>query len=104
MKLRKAFLLILSLLFSGQLIAKTDSLNYSIEYKLIKPVSNKIADYSGDKQTQTALLKTEKPIRVLVLNREGKPQQNVSILFKEISIPSKAEGFSIADTLVETDS
>ena len=83
-------------------MAKVDSISHP--YYLIKPVSEKIPNFSGDKQTQTARLTAEKPLRVLVLDEQNKPVEGVCIHFKPLITPEKDEKFTIVDTVSCTDS
>lgn len=83
-------------------MAKVDSLSH--QYHLIKPVSEKVPNFSGDKQTQTARLTAEKPLRVLVLDEQDKPVEGVCIHFKPLVIPEKDKKFTIVDTVSCTDS
>ncbi len=83
-------------------MAKVDSLSH--QYHLIKPVSEKVPNFSGDKQTQTARLTAEKPLRVLVLDEQDKPVEGVCIHFKPLVTPEKDKKFTIVDTVSCTDS
>jgi len=90
------------LLFGHVSWSQNDSTVYA-KYKLIKPTSNSVPNYSGDLQTQTALLNTNRPIRVQVLGQEALPIKDVLIKFEIVSTPKKGEDFRIIDTLVNTD-
>src|SRR6056297_1285468 len=83
-------------------MAKVDSLSH--QYHLIKPVSEKVPNFSGDKQTQTARLTAEKPLRVLVLDEQDKPVEGVCIHFKPLFVPEKDQKFTVVDTVSCTDS
>ncbi|MFC2152574.1 Na/Pi symporter [Bacteroidota bacterium] len=106
MRHRYFFFIILNVfLLSGyNLNAQKDSIVIQPQYKLIKPVSRSIPNYSGDLQTQTARLKAEKPIRIKVLDQKNLPVKNLYIRLKKISVPKGAKNFVIADTLIYTDS
>lgn len=98
------------ILFTGLLFflsiyvfSQNDSLVFSGQYKLIKPISNKVPNFSGDHQTQTARLKTDKPVRVQVLNQEDIPVSNIAVNIQKISVPKGDDHFKIIDTLVYTD-
>ena len=103
MKFKIGILTFFILLSSFLAFTQNDSLSKE-SYKLIKPVSKRVSNYSGDLQTQTANSKTDKPIRVQVLNQNNIPVQGVLVCFQKISFPSNSENFSITDTLVNTDS
>ena len=79
-----------------------DSLSH--HYHIIKPVSEDIPNFSGDKQTQTARLTAEKPLRVLVLDEQNKPVEGVCIHFKPLFTPERDKKFTIVDTVSCTDS
>ncbi|MDK2977379.1 MAG: phosphate:Na+ symporter [Bacteroidales bacterium] len=83
-------------------MAKVDSLSH--QYHLIKPVSEKVPNFSGDKQTQTARLTAEKPLRVLVLDEQNNPVEGVCIQFKPLFVPEKDQKFTVVDTVSCTDS
>lgn len=83
-------------------MAKFDSIGYP--YHLSKPVSSEIPNFSGDNQTQTARLTAEKPLRVLVLDKQNQPVENVCVLFKTLSVPKDDKKFTILDTIACTDS
>ncbi|MFC2103782.1 Na/Pi symporter [Bacteroidota bacterium] len=106
MRYRFLFILILIVfsIFGHNLYAQKDSITLRQQYKLIKPVSRSIPNYSGDLQTQTARLKAEKPIRIQVLDQYNKPVKNLYIKLQEVSIPKGAKNFIITDTLIYTDS
>lgn len=91
------------LIFLGQTIYAQNDSTITPTYKLVKPVSKKIPNYSGDLQTQTAHLKSEKPIRVLVLDENGKPAGNIQIKIQTVSVPEGDNTFKILDTLIRTD-
>ncbi|PLX10229.1 MAG: Na/Pi cotransporter family protein [Marinilabiliales bacterium] len=95
-------MLMIMLLFGHVSWSQNDSTVYA-KYKLIKPTSNSVPNYSGDLQTQTALLNTNRPIRVQVLGQEALPIKDVHIKFEIVSTPKKGEDFRIIDTLVNTD-
>lgn len=101
MKIRLGIIIGL-LLFSLCGYTQNDSLRFN-QYKLIKPVSNKALNYSGDLQTQTANQKVDKPIKVLVQDTNKIPVKDVAVLFQIISIPNGGENFSVIDTIVLTD-
>ena len=95
--------IIFILLCVGQTVyAQNDSIPVP-KYKLIKPVSRNILNYSGDLQTQTAHLKSDKPIRVLVVNKENEPIRNIPVKLKTVSVPNGDRKFKIQDTLLYTD-
>jgi Na/Pi-cotransporter len=94
-------MLMIMLLFGHDSRSQNDSTVHAT-YKLIKPISKAVPNYSGDLQTQTALLNTNKPIRVQVIDHEALPIKNVFIKFEIVSTPKKGEDFRILDTLVKT--
>lgn len=100
--MRKGILISLFLFLSFFVNAQNNSSIISKQYKLIKPVSKSVSNYSGDLQTQTARLKTEKPIRVKVLNSNNEPVKNLAIKFRKIHF-KKSPHFKIVDSLVYTD-
>ena len=104
MKLKFIFFTGFLVLISFIISAQNDTNKTSNLYKLVKPASNRISNYSGDLQTQTALLKTEKPIRVQVLNQDDIPQKDVEVQFQVVSTPKDGKKFKINNTLVITDS
>jgi len=73
-------------------------------YHLTKPVSKEIPNFSGDKQTQTAGLTAEKPLRVLVLDEQNNPVEGVCIQFKPLFVPEEDQKFTVVDTISYTDS
>ena len=100
--MRVGILLSLFLFLSFCVNGQNDSSIVEKHYKLVKPVSKSIPNYSGDLQTQTARLKTEKPIRVKVINSNEKPIKNLAIKFQKVHFP-KSSKFRIVDSLVYTD-
>ncbi|HAF29816.1 MAG TPA: Na/Pi cotransporter family protein [Bacteroidales bacterium] len=99
-----SYIILFFFLFVGyNAYSQNDSLIFSNQYKLVKPNSNRIPNYSGDRQTQTARLKTDKPIRVQVLNQNNDPMGNVRVIFQTISVPQGDKHFKITDTLIFTD-
>jgi phosphate:Na+ symporter len=99
-----SYIILFFFLFVGyNVYSQNDSLIFSNQYKLVKPNSNRIPNYSGDRQTQTARLKTDKPIRVQVLNQNNDPMGNVRVVFQTISVPQGDKHFKITDTLIFTD-
>ena len=98
------YLIIFVFLLIGHIVfAQNDSALVSVQYKLVKPVSRIIPNYSGDLQTQTARLKTEKPVRILVLDQNDQPGKNLAVKLQKISVPKGDEYFKILDTLIYTD-
>ncbi|MFC2096450.1 Na/Pi symporter [Bacteroidota bacterium] len=95
---------LLVILFGQKVSAQNDSAMVTSRYKLIKPVSKSIANYSGDLQTQTAHLKLDKPIRILVLDQNNSPVSNLKVKLQVVSVPKGDKNFKIADTLIFTDS
>ncbi|MCB2197118.1 MAG: Na/Pi cotransporter family protein [Bacteroidetes bacterium] len=91
------------LIFLGQIAYAQNDTTIKPTYKLVKPVSKKIPNYSGDLQTQTAHLKSDKPIRVLVLNANNQPVRNIPVKLQMISAPEGDHKFKILDTLIYTD-
>jgi len=92
------------LLIGQHLLAQSDSTIKTENLRLVKPTSKTIPNYSGDLQTQTALLKSDNPIRVLVLNDQNKPVNSTAVKLETISTPEKDKSFRIVDTLIYTDS
>jgi phosphate:Na+ symporter len=84
--------------------SQKDSTLNEPHYRLIKPISKSVVNYSGDKQTQTAGVVAEKPIRVQVLDQNNNPVKGIVISFKILSFPSGGSHFSILDTIAYTDS
>jgi phosphate:Na+ symporter len=104
MKCKIEILSVVFIFVSFFAIAQNDSLSVIENFKLIKPVSKSIPNYSGDHQTQTARLKSDKPIRIQVLNSRNEPAKELAIILQKISSPSEERNFSICDTLIYTDS
>lgn len=99
-----SYIILFFFLFLGfNVYSQNDSLIFSDQYKLVKPNSNRIPNYSGDRQTHTARLKTDKPIRVQVLNQKNVPMGDVRVIFQTISVPQGDKHFKISDTLIFTD-
>ncbi|MDA3952292.1 MAG: Na/Pi cotransporter family protein [Bacteroidales bacterium] len=98
------YLLLVFLLIGNTLNAQNDSLRIPFQYKLVKPTSKIISNFSGDNQTQTVGLKSEKPIRILVLDENNTPSKNKLVKLNIISVPSGDVEFKILDTLIYTDS
>lgn len=91
------------LMFLGQITYAQNDSTIAPTYKLVKPVSKSIPNYSGDLQTQTAHLKSDKPIRVLVLNEKNEPVRNIPVKLHMISSPKGDHKARIIDTLIYTD-
>ena len=87
MKLKTGILSVVFILASLFAIAQNDSLTNSENYKLIKPVSKSIPNFSGDHQTQTARLKSDKPIRIQVLNSRNEPAKDLAIILQKFLSP-----------------
>ena len=104
MKLKSTIILVALFFASFFAFAQNDSLIKIENFKLIKPVSNTIPNYSGDNQTQTARLKSDKPIRIQVLNNENEPVNDLAIILQKFSSPDGQKNFDICDTLIYTDS
>lgn len=101
MKTRLGIIFVLIILsFCG--FTQNDSL-ITNKLKLIKPLSNKVPNFSGDKQTQTAKLKTDKPIRVKVLDSKNQARENIRVRFEKID-PKETNSFIVVDSVVFTDS
>lgn len=103
MKLKTGILAFLFIVLSIWVNAQSDSSVVSNQYRLEKPQSSSITNFSGDRQTQTARLKTAKPIRVLVLDQNNIPVRDLAIEFRKISAPKDDDQFKIVDSLVYTD-
>ncbi|MCD4832550.1 MAG: Na/Pi cotransporter family protein [Bacteroidales bacterium] len=103
MKLRISILTGLFLLLSVLVFSQNDSALVPVKYKLVKPVSRTIPNYSGDLQTQTARLKSEKQIRILVLDQDNQPGKNLVVKLQMFSVPDGDKKFKIIDTLAYTD-
>jgi len=103
MKWRHVIFLIGLLVLSFANFAQNDTTSTVNRYSLIKPSSKYESNYSGDNQTQTAGLKTDKPIRVQVIDNKNKPVKDLLIQFKKVHSP-KSTSFNILDTLVYSDS
>jgi phosphate:Na+ symporter len=98
------YLILFVFLLIGHIVfAQNDSVLVSAQYKLVKPVSRTIPNYSGDIQTQTARLKSEKPVRILVLDQNNQPGKNLAVRLQKISVPEGDKKFKIIDTLPYTD-
>ena len=91
------FILIITVSFG---LSANDSLVINKTYKLVKPISKTIPNYSGDLQTQTAYLKSDKPIRILVLNQDDFPVSDLAIKLQVLSVPNGDKSFKIIDTLI----
>ncbi len=104
MKIKILALIITLFTLSNLCFAVNDSLSVKNSYKLVKPVSKTIPNYSGDLQTQTAQLKSDKPFRVLVLDENNLPVHNLAVKLQVISVPKGDHSFQINDTLIYSDS
>ena len=104
MKVKTAIISAVFFLISFSAIAQKDSLTHIETFKLFKPVSKSIPNYSGDHQTQTARLKSDKPIRIQVLNNKNEPVKDLAIILQKFSSPEGDKIFNICDTLIYTDS
>lgn len=104
MKVKTAIISAVFFLISFSAIAQKDSLPHIETFKLFKPVSKSIPNYSGDHQTQTARLKSDKPIRIQVLNNKNEPVKDLAIILQKFSSPEGDKIFNICDTLIYTDS
>jgi len=96
------FSVIFILMFVG-VYANIDSSYNVLDLKLTKPTSITIPNYSGDNQTQTAKCRTNKPIRVKVLNPKNQAIANVKVKFKKID-SKEAQSYVLVDSIVNTDS
>jgi len=103
-KVKTAIISAVFFLISFSAIAQKDSLTHIETFKLFKPVSKSIPNYSGDHQTQTARLKSDKPIRIQVLNNKNEPVKDLAIILQKFSSPEGDKIFNICDTLIYTDS
>ena len=92
--------IIIFLFLSFSIFAQNDSIGNGSKYKLVKPTSDSILNFSGDLQTQTARLKTDSPLRVLVVDQSNKPVSDIAVVFQKLSFQSKDNVFSVIDTLV----
>ncbi len=104
MKLKLWILSVVFIFVSFVAFSQNDSLTNIENFQLIKPVSKSIPNYSGDHQTQTARLKSDKPIRIQVLNAKNEPVKDLAIILHKFTSPSGEKNFSICDTLIYTDS
>jgi phosphate:Na+ symporter len=100
MKLKSAILSLVFIFVSLSAIAQNDSLINIEKFKLIKPVSKSVPNYSGDYQTQTARLKSDKPIRILVSDQDNFPVSDLAIKLQILSVPKGDKSFTIVDTLI----
>ena len=72
--------------------------------KLVKPEKDEVYHFSGDGQTQTINSYMKRSVKARVLDSQGRPQKDYPVLFRKVSAPEDASGFSLQDTLVYTDS
>ncbi|HAN18880.1 MAG TPA: Na/Pi cotransporter family protein [Bacteroidales bacterium] len=99
----KKLLLITSLyILTYSLFAQTEGNGIVSKYKLIKPVSENKLNFSGDLQTQTAGLRTDNPLRVMVIDRAKNPVPGIAVVFQKVSFQYNDNVFGITDTLVYT--
>jgi len=90
--------------FSISIEAQSIQQKEGVELKIRKPASGSILNYAGDQQTQSVKLKTEKPIRVQVIDSAYQVSANIPVYFELISSPGGSEGFQIHSPVVYTDS
>lgn len=95
---------ILLCFFSISLEAQSIQQKEGVGFKIRKPTSSSILNYAGDQQTQSVKLKTEKPIRVQVIDSAYQVSANIPVYFELISSPGGSEGFQIHSPIVYTDS
>jgi len=104
MKFKIIFSVILFICIGNTIIAQKDSsVQINNQYRLLKPVSSTVPNFSGDNQAVTALKKTDKPIRLQVLDKNNMPGTGLAILLTKISAPKGDVSFQIVDTLIFTD-
>ncbi|MBU0764695.1 MAG: Na/Pi cotransporter family protein, partial [Bacteroidetes bacterium] len=71
---------------------------------IIKPFSPDLQNFSGDEQYGTVSSKLTKPVRVKVLCFDSIPVQDYPVFFEVLTVPDKAEGFTIEKRMVRSDS
>ncbi len=98
------FVLTLSCFFSTLLPVHSSQQEEGMELRIRKPSSGSILNFSGDHQTQSVNLKTERPIRVRLSDTNNQGIINVPVYFQLISGPDKSEGFYIHSPVAYTDS
>ena len=72
--------------------------------KIVKPVSAGVLNFPGDNQYQIVKLKTEKPLRVQVMDQDMQPVVNFPVYFETVSTPPNVKGFLIQNPVVYSDS
>lgn len=98
------FLLVQVSLTTGEVFAQDSIPESTAEYRIIKPYSSSIPNYSGDNQHQSIGLKIEKPLRVQVLDELDRPVANHPVYFEKIASPKDVDKFKIHNKVVYTDS
>ena len=69
------------------------------ELRLKKP-----SELSGDNQSQSVGTSLKKPIRILVVNSDGKPVPNIPIVFENLSYPENTNGLFFSKKVAISDS
>ena len=72
-------------------------------YKLSKPLSISITNYSGDKQSQKVNTKLKNTIKVKVTDSNNNTASNVGVIFRILSSPQNSKKFKITKQIVYTD-
>jgi len=88
----------------SSLLGQSISQERKLEQRIIKPTSATTLNFDGDFQTQSVKLKTEKPLRVQVLDSTNHAVSNIPVYFELITKPDKSDGFLIDKPVVFTDS
>lgn len=83
--------------------ATQDSVNLT-SLILKKPISETVYNFSGDQQSQNIRLRTEKPIRVLLINSNGQPISSFPVYFDVLSTPKNGENFHLPKSVAYTNS
>lgn len=70
--------------------------------KLLKPRSEHVFNFSGDEQHQTVNERTEKPLRVKLVNQDSKPVANTRVYFDLLTSPKGSTHFKIIFPVCKT--
>ena len=70
--------------------------------KLLKPRSEHVFNFSGDEQHQTVNERTEKPLRVKLVNQDSKPIANTKVYFDLLTSPKGSAHFKIISPVCMT--
>lgn len=75
----------------------------SSDYKIIKPTSERMLHFSGDETHHTVGVRSERPLRVQVLDKKGNPVPDIRVHFLFVKGPAKQPA-TVENEFVKTDS